>query len=446
MAFNANTKFDMQTGGNDTNGGGFNYGTGSGTDYALQAAKRTATGTDDSTTDCVANGTTTLTSATANFSTAIVGNIIYLQGGTGALAATRRQVATRVNATTITVDATVATGNTITMNIGGSLLTLGGFGAIATVAGNTLNIKSGTYTITSATANVAGGCFSKTSNITIEGYGTNYGDRGTPPLLQASGISTFTMVLMTTTSGAVVRNVNFDGASLTSSRAVNIRGLVDTVSAVNCTNTALVITSGSMVNCIVSGCTGTAYSGGGSYYACVAHTNAGRGFNIGTNSGVSRCISYSNTGANGIGFDNSNGEGVIFSNCVAYANAQQGFRNADEGCTYINCIAEDNTGIGFESTGANLAQYFNCAAFSNSTDFSIGTDPASINVGSIIGAATFFVNAAAGDFGLNGGEGADLKGVGFPTPEFPGGLTENFVDIGASQSEGGGAPGGSYVF
>src|SRR5689334_4033214 len=103
MALSANTVWEIQTGGNDANGGGFVTGA-SGTDYSQTATKRTATGSDDSTTDAVANGTTTLTSATANFTTEIVGNIICLSGGSGSLTKGWYQVASRTNATTIVLD------------------------------------------------------------------------------------------------------------------------------------------------------------------------------------------------------------------------------------------------------------------------------------------------------------------------------------------------------
>ena len=53
---------------------------------------------------------------TAAFTTAHVGNIVYLQGGTGPLSATRREIVARVLATEITVDATVSAGTGITLS------------------------------------------------------------------------------------------------------------------------------------------------------------------------------------------------------------------------------------------------------------------------------------------------------------------------------------------
>jgi hypothetical protein len=89
-----------------------------GTDYSRQAAANSV-GSNISTTDAVAAGTTTITSATAAFTSAITGNIIYLQGGSGSLTAGWYQ-ATYVSATSITVDRSVASGTGITLNIGGA--------------------------------------------------------------------------------------------------------------------------------------------------------------------------------------------------------------------------------------------------------------------------------------------------------------------------------------
>lgn len=64
MSLSAATVFEVRPGaGNSTNGGGFVAGA-TGTDYSQQNNKNSGS-TDKSTTDAVANGTTTITSATA---------------------------------------------------------------------------------------------------------------------------------------------------------------------------------------------------------------------------------------------------------------------------------------------------------------------------------------------------------------------------------------------
>ena len=102
MAIQASTVWEVRTTGSNTNGGGYTSG---GTDYSQQDSPQIAV------TDAVANGTTTITSATANFNSSHVGNIIYLAGGTGSLAATKREVISITNSTTIVVDEIVATGS-----------------------------------------------------------------------------------------------------------------------------------------------------------------------------------------------------------------------------------------------------------------------------------------------------------------------------------------------
>lgn len=437
MALSANSVFEIQTGGDDTNGGGFVTGA-AGTDYSLVAGKRVATGTDDSTTDAVGNGTTTLTSATANFQASIVGNIIYLQGGTGALAATRRQVTARASSTSITVDASVAAGTGITMNVGGALASIGGAGAIALVTDNTIWIKAGTYTIASATSNVPTGCLSKAVVLRIEGYQTTRGDLGTPPLLQASGISNFTVISITLL--AHLANINIDGAGLTTSRGITIRGWAYKCDVINClTHAYSQSTIAHFINCIASG--GGPGFISGHYYGCVSHTNAGRGFILGPERVASRCISYGNTGANGIGFDNTSGEAVAI-NCVAYGNAADGFRTGANQVNFINCIAENNTSDGFQTTAGDAVGLYNCAVFGNGTNFNLGADNLTVNLNSITGASSFFTNAAGGDFSLNntGGAGAALKAAGFPGI-FPGGLTTGYLDIGAAQHQDSGGGG-----
>jgi hypothetical protein len=121
--------------GNDTNGGGF-AANGSGTNYALNINKNTA-GNNISTTDAVANGTTTLTSNTASFTQAISGNIIYLHGGTGSLVETRA-TATFVDPTHVVLSASIPAGTGITMNIGGQLATASKASTLA-VGGDQIN-------------------------------------------------------------------------------------------------------------------------------------------------------------------------------------------------------------------------------------------------------------------------------------------------------------------
>lgn len=440
MALAAASVFEVQTGGNDTNGGGFVTGA-AGTDYSLVAAKRTATGADDSTTDAVAVGTGVITSATAVFGTTIVGNIIYLQGGTGTLAAGWYQVLSRASVTSITVDRNVAAGTGITMNIGGALATPGMAGGVGLVAGNTIYIKAGTYTIASASTNIATGCLAPSVTVYIEGYQTTRGDLGTAPLLQASGISTFTIITTTnaSTPNGIV-NVSVDGASLTSSRGFSlVSGNYYLLSAINCTNSGFSLNSVVISRSIATGCsTQAAYvfaTNASVLSSCVAHTNTATGF-LGSVARCSyiRCLAYGNTGASSDGFSIEDVSGVI--NCVSYGNGRDGFRTTDDQVQFINCIAEGNgvtAGFGFVNTFGTV-YLINCAGFNNQGgDTSLGTAIGVRNIGFVTGSATFFTNAAGANFSLNttAGGGAAARAAGYPGVLASGGT--GFLDIGVLQ-------------
>lgn len=199
-AFPSTTVGEVRTAGNQKNGGVFDS-AGGGTDMSVfdnkNAASCTSCQSDTvniSTTDAVTS-TTTVTSATANFSAAINGNGVYLEGTS---TTTGWYIATYVSSTTITLDRTVGTGSTgITMNIGGAFK-LGGtldddfFEAFE--AGNIIHIKTGSYSLgeTVSIAKAGGG----QSPIRMIGYNATRGDNptgSTRPTLTTNGTSIFTL-------------------------------------------------------------------------------------------------------------------------------------------------------------------------------------------------------------------------------------------------------------
>lgn len=428
MALSANSVFEVQTGGSDTNGGGFVTGA-AGTDYSLVAAKRTATGSNDSTTDAVAVGTGVITSVTAAFTSAIVGNIISLSGGTGTLAQGWYQVTVFTSATSITVDRNVAAGNGITMNIGGALASPGMAGGVGLVTNNAIYIKAGTYTITSATPNISGGCLSSAgATLFIEGYQTTRGDLGIPPLLQASGISTFTLILISA-AGSTVYNISFDGASLTSSRGLNLRGVGFKLSAVNFTNSAFVQTTvATFARCTATGCSTASVFLSGSYIQCIAYDNTITGFVVPILQVAVRCISDSNTGASTDGFSVT-GQAI---NCIAYANGRDGFRQLGNAVVQ-NCIAESNIATGINNNNTAGVILTNNATFGNATGVSVGAGIANLNISPVVGTSSFFTNATGQDFSLNNtaGAGAVARAAGYPGVLPIGGT--GFLDIGVLQ-------------
>lgn len=444
MALSVNSVFEVRTAGNDTNGGGFVTGA-SGTDFSQQDAKNTV-GNNISTTDAVAVGTGVITSVTASFTAAMVGNIIYLQGGTGTLAAGWYQVTVFTSATSITVDRNVAAGTGITMNIGGALASLGMAGGVGAVDGNSIWVKAGTYTVTSASTNVAAGCFSATIQLQIEGYQTTRGDLGTAPLLQASGISTFVLVSLNAANG-YLSNLSLDGAGLTSSRGTLARGTLNRITALNCTNNGIYGASGTVnaFRCRATGCSTQSailFDNTATVFDCVSHDNTISGFDVGGSARFIHCLSYNNSGATSEGFRSA--LGILVHNCVAYNNGRDGFRFSDLSLI-VNCIAEANAGFGYRASGTvDGALLSNCAGFNNTSgNTSLGTGKAVNNYAFVTGSATFFTNAAGADFSLNttAGGGAAARAAGYPGV-LPAGGT-GFLDIGVLQhadpASGGGA-------
>lgn len=431
-ALSANTVWEVRTAGAATNGGGFVTGA-AGTDWSQQNAAQY------SVTDGVTAGTTTITSATANFGTDVVGNIMYVAGGTGAVAADWYQITARASSLSITVDRStgLTAGTGVTLIIGGALSDPAIF-AGKLVTGNTVHQKSGTYSLTSATQNVAGGCPSfALANGRWIGYQTTRGDYGTKPLMQASGISTAT--LFDITNAAFVSNIKVDGASLTAIRGV-ASGSTSTlyrVEAVNCTNSGI-ISSGSnksWASCFASGCTtaGGALNANSvvtNMHGCVAADNTVAGF--GNAQAFSLfCLADSNAGASTDGWST-----IFFGlNCVSYGSGRDGMRTATS-LTLINCIVESNTGYGVNNSGAAVNNtLINCAGYNNTSGFH-NAIPTLGQINLIAGSASFFVDAPNGNFALNttAGGGALARAAGIPGV-FPGGLTTGYLDVGAAQHQ-----------
>jgi hypothetical protein len=440
MALSANTILEVRAAGSDTNGGGFVNGA-AGTDYSQQNAANSGS-TDKSTTDAVANGTTTLTSAAANFGTSIVGNIIYLAGGTGSLAAGWYQVTARASATSITLDRTVATGTGITMNIGGALATPGQASAIA-VVGNVVylfNAGSTVYSITSATTNVANGCVNSSGGTVIfVGYSVTRSliTTDTGPTIQLN-VSTATILQ----GFAAAWNLILDGNSQTASKATAANTLIYRSAIKNMTGAGSV--AGTAFFCSATACTGTVFTN--SCYYCEGYVNSACPFvPAGSQNVLIGNVSRDNTGATTDGFNlGIGGRGGIASHNTSVRNARDGFRVAFF-TVLSNNIAESNTGAPFNFTGANIGFAQNNAYYGNGSGITYtGQTAMNFDSGNIaVTAGSVFTNAAGNDYSLNNtaSQGALLRAAGFPAT-LPLGTTANYRDIGAAQHQ---AAGGGVI-
>lgn len=415
-------------------------------DYSQQAAAQFAY------TDLASVGAGLLVASVAfPFAKQQVGNCLVITGGTNfttgryVIASVAAGVATVVGAANITTGA----GANGTGGQGGALVSPGQVG-VARLAGNPVFIKSGTYSITSASTNVSGGCVSDAvggNGKMWDGYQTIRGDLGTAPILQASGISTATLWARTAagTQGGLHRNITIDGNAQTAITGLSCarRDIFYQFTVKNCTTIGITITSSTS---IYIKCRSSANAGGwtGTFaylcYACEADANTATGF-VAAAVGCSwiNCIARSNTGVSSDGFLLLGVSSVI--NCDAYANGRDGFRSNSESDMIINCIAESNTGNGYSQT-AGILSLWNCAAYLN-TAGNLNTNITGPNIGFVTGSGSFFTNAASGDFSLNNtaSAGAAARAAGYPGL-YPAGLTTGFIDIGAAQHADPAASGG----
>lgn len=382
-------------------------------------------------TDLVINaGTNTdVTSAAFPFGVNHVGNLISVTSGTG-FTVQRVQIRSIPSGTTARCDKSLGTLGSTGGNgkQGGALATPGKAGGLA-VSGADTHIKSGTYSITSASANVAGGCFTCQVDSNIIGYGTRFFDYGTRPLLQASGISTFTIVTIGT--GQIAINMEVDGAGLTSSRGFS-GGIAYRCKASNCTNNGF---TSICFFCLATGCSTQPAFVTAHAYGCEASANTVTGFQASTTSRWTKCVSYGNTGASSNGFA-ANTNNIYLEQCLAHSNGQHGFSISGASgiqSSVINCMAISNTGTGFLISASSVNCIFtNNAAYNNSTNFSTNFIYA---VGSITLTADPCVNAAGGDYSLTtvAGGGGSARGAGYET--FIGGSI-GYPDVGALQHRG----------
>lgn len=146
MAINAATVWEIRTTGSQTNGGGFyNRNPGTSVDYSQQDAAQLSLS--DIATDGAGTG---VSSATGGFTAAMVGNIIYLTGGSSTPG--WYEITAYADTNNVTIDRSAgATKSSVTGNVGGAFK-IGGtldsdfFASGQKAAGNTVHIKSGTYT------------------------------------------------------------------------------------------------------------------------------------------------------------------------------------------------------------------------------------------------------------------------------------------------------------
>jgi hypothetical protein len=444
-AFNATTQWDVRTTGSDSNGGAFDPGVVSpGTDESQSNSGTSITITVGGT-NTQGTGSPAFTSTTHG-----PGNFINITGGAGCTVQTVEVLSQ--SAGTATFDKSMGgTTLTCTGTIGGSLLTNAAALSLA-VTSNTINVKSGTYTITTV--------LSVTQPIiTWLGYNSTHGDGGTKPLITTSTNSTDLVTLTGTATGGeiLIQNISFSNTASTRGNGIQASGPIATG--------ALVI-----INCVFDG-----FSAG--FQAAINGDNVGSHFRI-NNIGIRGTeiknsyygLSLSNTaltmlgsyvhnntsdgvldGGAGVGasfvrstFASNGGEGINYNtstplsvdSCVFYSNVD-GIKISAGGFLVWNSnnIFYGQSGYGVNAVGSNVNDNRNAASYANA--FGSNTTGNQNNYPSFPSVITLtanpFTNAGTGNFSLNStaGGGAALKAAGYPGVS-PAGT--GHVDVGAIQS------------
>ena len=440
MSLSALTVWEVRTNGADVNGGGYRSDAGN-TDYSQQAAPQVAV------TDAVTDGTTTISSTNATFESVMIGNLIYIAGGTGSITGAWYEVITRVSPTIITVDRStgLTTGTGATLNLGGALGSPGILSDLMSVSGMDAHVKSGTYTLTTTTPGSDGPMhLANHLRLRISGYETTREDYGAKPVMDVGAQTSFTVVV---TDGhfndfiQVVQNIKVDGQ--TNAGVVGFDSThqfqadtYDNCEAVDCV-TGFDNGSCTCQECVASGCSGWGFDAvKGLVRGCEAFNCTSGGFNLlsGIGGNVQNCLAHDNTGPGFFVATYTSGSGAT--NCTAWNNGSHGFDLSFDMSKVSGCLAVGNGGYGFDTVDSEQLM-INCAGYDN-TSGNVKNTP---NHWPFIDlTADPFVNSAADDFRPNNtaGGGADLRAADGGIPS-----QTNNNDIGAVQHAdpaGGGGP------
>lgn len=292
-----------------------------------------------------------------------------------------------------------------------------GKAASVMAAGDTIDVSAGTYVITSASTNVAGGCINDTRN--SSGVINKWIGHGTVIFQAGVGLSSAN-IFSISGQRIYVENFTVDGNNKSSITGIDLSGSYNRFykcTAYNCTfGYHSYCTDSDFFGCLArNNGTGGFKTEQGNFFYCVSHDNGGYGgFYSSTNyQQFNNCIAYNN---GGWGFGgNYSCLGQIIRHCISYGNVNGGFQNSGWGSggrAYIfdSCVAYGNSGYGFNGDGTTFC--INCAAGSN-------TSGAFNNVGFQINSISLtvdpFTSASAGNFNLNttAGGGAALRAATF---------------------------------
>lgn len=445
MALPAAAIIEVRTTGADNNGGGFNAARG-GVDYSRQDSPQ-ATGT-------ATSSGTTLTATTGIFTADMVGN--YITNGTA-----WREITGYTSATVVTLDASPAW-TSQAVRIGGAILTLGrALSSVVIVAGNTVYVKSGTYTIT---ATVTPGVSGTTGlPITVIGYDATRGDRAARPLLTSA---TNSVNLVTTNNHDIWTwiNINFSHTAGTRGNGIlasagdsyawtfqecMFDGCLNAINGDYVSNYsfyALTMVSVEIKNSTAHGILNAA---GVSLTNCWIHDCATNGLDSGNATPLGlypfildHCVVSDCT--RGVSFTGGGFRPLLVSNSAIVGNSGDGVYVSR---TIISLSLVNNVIYGNGGWGVSLSEQPSSAVV-RANAFGANTSGARNNLSAGTGDVTLsadpFTNSGAGDYSLNAtaGGGAACRSAGFPGATPWGGV--GYADIGALQHQGSGGGTSSY--
>lgn len=454
------TAWNVQSSGDDTNGGCFVTGA-SGTDFTLQNAAQT------SFTDLVAATTTTITSAAHPFSSTDVGNCIHIASGTGWTVGWYS--ISSVSVVTATVDRAIATmGSTGgTGKEGGALATPKQCGtnmALSTAA--SCSVKAdGTYSIASTVDISPSG--PNNGVAVMYGYTTTRTDGGQVTFQAAAGLagSDFGMVRFTSApAGSVIANMILDCNNQTFVAAVLVNSNYETIrnaKATNCSDYGYRFNNtGTCDRCITTntpaaGISGTATSAAFSnnntnvycfYCEALGSTvNNKAGFDGWCGGVMVNSISahFTGTTSDALRCVTQEGDGLTILNLSIYDITRDAIRYSEaqgidtRPLTIRNLVASNIGGYCLDQVSslvikaeAGQAAY----TFCNTTGATGFYNNWPAGTGDVTLSTSPFTNGGSNDFSLNStaGGGAAAKGLGFPGALSVGGT--GHLDPGALQS------------
>lgn len=425
-----------------------------GLDYSQQDAKNPNGGSNGSSVLASAAGTTALTCSDCNFTLDMVGNVVYLEGGTGSITAQRRAITAFTNSTTVTMDASIAASTGMTLNVGGALASLGEvFGTRGIIASNVIWWKNdvGLTSSTAVSTSIAGG--------QLKGYYTTRGDldgsigSANRPTFTFTGTAAYAMTF--SSSLWHLRNFIINSSSGSGANGINTTStlaFIFNVTAKNYDGIGILLAgSGECYACEVTGGTANATKGisvvnSGIVWDSYVHDGVGIGIGGSSTATILNNIVSNMSGVSSDGIQMSapvNNPPIIMGNTV-YNSGRHGIAmlGVSTSAHITGNVLVNNAGYGISLSANSYAfpaqdgnAFYNntLGTKNNMTALSQGaSNPAYAPINDIILSGNPFTNAGTGDFSLNNtaGAGADLRDSGLPRA-WAGSATTGYPDMGA---------------